>query len=131
MPDPSKAGCQRASRMQWPDKRADAAIETPSRTRPRRRNAQTPLRSYRSHPSARSSVVNGSLRGPKERRSFKPKVASSNLVGRIPRSSGRCREGPVQSQVFGFGSQMRSGGVRAVPLRSGQRVSHPGHIGAV
>ncbi len=33
--------------------------------------------------SARSSVVNGSLRGAKERRSFKPKVAGSTPVGRI------------------------------------------------
>jgi hypothetical protein len=32
--------------------------------------------------SARSSVVNGSLRGAKERRSFKPKVAGSTPVGR-------------------------------------------------
>lgn len=29
-------------------------------------------------------MVNGSFRGPKERRSFKPKVAGSNPVGRIP-----------------------------------------------
>jgi hypothetical protein len=33
---------------------------------------------------ARSSVVNGPFTGTKERRSFKPKVASSILVGRIP-----------------------------------------------
>lgn len=33
--------------------------------------------------SARSSVVNGSFRGPKERRSFKPKVAGSTPVGRM------------------------------------------------
>ena len=32
---------------------------------------------------ARSSVVNGPFTGTKERRSFKPKVASSILVGRI------------------------------------------------
>ena len=35
------------------------------------------------------------------RRPFKPKVASSNLVGRIPRSVGSCRGWPVQSQVVG------------------------------
>ncbi len=29
-------------------------------------------------------MVNGSFRGPKERRSFKPKVAGSTPVGRIP-----------------------------------------------
>jgi hypothetical protein len=69
--------------MQWPDERAATTLATPSRPTAPTRNAQTPLRSYRSRLSARSSVVNGSLRGPKERRSFKPKVASSNLVGRI------------------------------------------------
>jgi hypothetical protein len=36
---------------------------------------------------ARSSVVNGPFTGSKERRSFKPKVASSILVGRIPQGS--------------------------------------------
>jgi Phage integrase family len=36
-------------------------------------------------------VVNGSFRGPKERRSFKPKVAGSTPVGRIPWCSGPCR----------------------------------------
>ena len=41
--------------------------------------------------SARSSVVNGSFRGPKERRSFKPKVAGSTPVGRIPWCSVRRR----------------------------------------
>ena len=41
--------------------------------------------------SARSSVVNGSFRGPKERRSFKPKVAGSTPVGRIERA----RQAPV------------------------------------
>lgn len=38
---------------------------------------------------ARSSVVNGPFTGSKERRSFKPKVASSILVGRIGGDSGR------------------------------------------
>ena len=37
---------------------------------------------------ARSSVVNGPFTGSKERRSFKPKVASSILVGRIGGDSG-------------------------------------------
>jgi hypothetical protein len=36
-------------------------------------------------------VVNGPLRGAKERRSFKPKVAGSTPVGRIPFSSVLCR----------------------------------------
>jgi hypothetical protein len=65
----------------------------------------------------------------KTNRSFKPKVASSNLVGRIPRCSGRCRGGPVQSQVVGRGAEMRSGGFLSIPVRSGRSVSHPGHIG--
>jgi hypothetical protein len=45
---------------------------------------------------------------------FKPKVASSNLVGRIPRSSGSCRGSPVQSELVGRGSQMRSGAFLSV-----------------
>lgn len=40
-----------------------------------------------SEQGARSSVVNGPFTGSKERRSFKPKVASSILVGRIPQGS--------------------------------------------
>ena len=40
---------------------------------------------------ARSSVVNGPFTGTKERRSFKPKVASSILVGRMEESAGKCR----------------------------------------
>jgi hypothetical protein len=43
---------------------------------------------------ARSSVVNGPFTGTKERRSFKPKVASSILVGRMGRSAGNCRPFP-------------------------------------
>jgi hypothetical protein len=43
---------------------------------------------------ARSSVVNGPFTGSKERRSFKPKVASSILVGRMGRSAGKCRPFP-------------------------------------
>jgi hypothetical protein len=41
--------------------------------------------------SARSSVVNGVLTSPKERRSFKPEVESSILSGRIPLYAGLCR----------------------------------------
>jgi hypothetical protein len=44
--------------------------------------------------SARSSVVNGVLTSPKERRSFKPKVESSILSGRIPRCSRQRRAFP-------------------------------------
>lgn len=36
-------------------------------------------------------MVNGPFTGTKERRSFKPKVASSILVGRMGRSAGKCR----------------------------------------
>lgn len=39
-------------------------------------------------------MVNGPFTGTKERRSFKPKVASSILVGRMGRSAGRCRPFP-------------------------------------
>jgi hypothetical protein len=44
---------------------------------------------------ARSSVVNGPFTGSKERRSFKPKVASSILVGRIRGGSGIFRVLPM------------------------------------
>lgn len=44
--------------------------------------------------SARSSVVNGVLTSPKERRSFKPEVESSILSGRISLLSPRCRSMP-------------------------------------
>lgn len=45
--------------------------------------------------SARSSVVNGVLTSPKERRSFKPEVESSILSGRIPLLSGQHRAVPI------------------------------------
>ena len=65
-------------------------------------------------------MVNGSFRGPKERRSFKPKVAGSTPVGRIPRCS-VCRAGecPVQSQVFGSWAGEAFRWRRAIPWRSG------------
>ena len=50
---------------------------------------------------ARSSVVNGPFTGTKERRSFKPKVASSILVGRMEESAGKCRPFPfVERNVW-------------------------------
>lgn len=45
--------------------------------------------------SARSSVVNGLLTRPKERRSFKPEVESSILSGRIPLPSKQRRFVPI------------------------------------
>ena len=49
---------------------------------------------------ARSSVVNGPFTGTKERRSFKPEVASSILVGRIGGGdSGRCRAIPMPEPI--------------------------------
>lgn len=48
---------------------------------------------------ARSSVVNGPFTGTKERRSFKPKVASSILVGRIGGDSGKCRPLPTPELI--------------------------------
>ena len=48
---------------------------------------------------ARSSVVNGPFTGSKERRSFKPEVASSILVGRIGGDSGECRVLPMPEPI--------------------------------
>jgi hypothetical protein len=50
-------------------------------------------------------VVNGLLTRPKERRSFKPKVESSILSGRIPLLS---RQRPAQSRLRRFLSNRRS-----------------------
>ncbi len=73
---------------------------------------------------ARSSVVNGPFTGSKERRSFKPKVASSILVGRMGSSAGRCR----WSRMLGWPLELRSARLLAIPRRSGASRSHFGRI---
>jgi hypothetical protein len=67
---------------------------------------------------ARSSVVNGSLRGAKERRSFKPQVASSILAGRT-------LENP-----HGYAGFALSGRLQRTPLKRLTQPSSPG-IGSI
>jgi hypothetical protein len=65
---------------------------------------------------ARSSVVNGPFTGTKERRSFKPKVASSILVGRMEE---KCRltsavgSGPSADLLCQLDDDLRAAGLEA------------------
>ena len=67
--------------------------------------------------SARSSVVNGVLTSPKERRSFKPEVESSILSGRISLLSPRCRSMP--------GAEPNAALLLDLPFRADPGVSDP------
>jgi hypothetical protein len=74
---------------------------------------------------ARSSVVNGSFRGAKERRSFKPKVAGSTPVGRI-----RC----CSLRVPGFsrcGARSWASPLNCVPPSSGRFRGVPARRGRI
>ena len=79
--------------------------------------------------SARSSVVNGVLTSPKERRSFKPEVESSILSGRISAvfpcdaAIDRCRAICAPSAPIAFETECR-----AAPRRSGAVPGRPCHI---
>jgi uncharacterized heparinase superfamily protein len=61
-------------------------------------------------------VVNGLLTRPKERRSFKPKVESSILSGRIPLYAGLCSF-VLQTAIFqDFGQSGDSAACRHAPM---------------
>jgi hypothetical protein len=108
----------------------EPALNNPRPASPRSsRDAQNPLRGYRSPLSARSSVVNGSFRGPKERRSFKPKVAGSNPVGRIPLLAVLCHFLALQVHFSADDHLARSGARRAIPTDADPCWLHFGYIG--
>ena len=71
---------------------------------------------------ARSSVVNGSLRGAKEQRSFKPQAEGSIPSGRISRST--CRAAGFEARALEVAPQVRpadlAGGAPARPPRAAQ-----------
>jgi hypothetical protein len=78
-----------------------------------------------SRQGARSSVVNGPFTGTKERRSFKPKVASSILVGRMGRSAGKCRPFPFVERDRRLAGELAFCGVSS---DSGPFLERLGHI---
>lgn len=76
-------------------------------------------------------MVNGSFRGPKERRSFKPKVAGSNPVGRIPCCSATCRVLPGGESSLRSGHRGKGTFTRRVDAQPGDRPGGRGIVAGV